>query len=334
MKKPVAALFCLVVFCLFCVTLSAQNVKKSNEFKLPADYQPMSLENSPALQTLLDSAVSATLEKFKDKNLKAENIAATLIDLRDANKFTMASTRGEEKIYPASVVKMFYMDALQRWLEDGRVKLTPELERGLKDMIVDSSNEATQYILDVLTQTSSGAEMPEKDFVKWAFKRNIVNRFYTAQGYKNINVNQKTFCEDAYGIEQQFRGYKGNNRNMLTTNATARLLAEIVRGKTNTPERTRIMLDLMKREPFAETKDQDDQAHGFTGIALINKGLKDAKLWSKAGWTSKTRHDAAYIETADGLKFVLVVFTENFATERNIIPTIAEKVLDNLGKIK
>ncbi len=396
MKKPVTALFCLVVFCLFCVTLNAQNTKKSKEFKIPADYQPITLENSPALQTLLDSAVSETLEKFKDKNLKAENVAATLIDLRDANKFTMASTRGEEKIYPASVVKMFYMDALERWLEDGRVKLTPELERGLKDMIVDSSNEATQYILDVLTGTSSGSELPEKDFVKWAFKRNIVNRFYTAQGYKNINVNQKTFCEDAYGIEQQFRGYKGNNRNMLTTNATARLLAEIVLGKTNTPERTKIMLDLMKRdfslpqssslnssefalllqerkelktkldkllESFTEkhpeviqTKknlgiieqsidisvdralkklpDADDQAHGFTGIALINKGLKDAKLWSKAGWTSKTRHDAAYIETADGLKFVLVVFTENFATERNIIPTIAEKVLDNLGKIK
>lgn len=333
MKKPVAALFCLVVFCLFCATLNAQNVKKSNEFKLPTNYQPMSLENSPALQTLLDSAVSATLEKFKEKNLKPENVAATLIDLRDAKKFTMASTRGEEKIYPASVSKMFYMVALERWLADGRVKTTPELERGLKDMIVDSSNEATQYILDVLTGTSSGAEMPEKEFQKWAFKRNVVNRFYTAQGYQNINVNQKTFCEDAYGIEQQFRGYKGQNRNMLTTNATARLLAEIVLGKTASPETTKKMMDLMKREPFAETKDQDDQAHGFTGIALINKGMKDARIWSKAGWTSKTRHDAAYIETADGLKFVLVVFTENFATERNIIPTIAEKVLENLGKI-
>jgi hypothetical protein len=60
--------------------------------------------------------------------------------------------------------------------------------------------------------------------------------------------------------------------------------------------------------------------------------LKDAKLWSKAGWTSKTRHDAAYIETSDGLKFVLVIFTENMAKERDIIPTIAEKVLGQLRK--
>ncbi len=334
MKKLFTALFCLITICQFSVTMNAQNLKKSKEFTLPADYQPLALENSPALQTLLDSAVTETLEKFKDKNLKSENIAATLIDLRDANNLKWASVRGEEKIYPASVVKMFYMNALERWLADGRVKMTPELERGLKDMIVDSSNEATQYILDVLTQTSSGAEMPAKEFEKWAAKRNIVNRFYAAQNYQNINVNQKTFCEDAYGIEQQFRGYKGNNRNMLTTNATARLLAEIVLGKTNTPERTRLMMDLMKRDFSGTTNDADDQAHGFTGIALINKGLKDARLWSKAGWTSTTRHDAAYIETPGGLKFVLVVFTEKFANERDIIPTVAGKILDDLGAIR
>ena len=97
-------------------------------------------------------------------------------------------------------------------------------------MIVDSSNEATQYILDVLTDTSSGAEMPQKEFEEWQYKRNRVNRYFSSMGYTNINVNQKTFCEDAYGIEQQSRKYKGQNRNMLTTNATARLLAEIVTG--------------------------------------------------------------------------------------------------------
>ena len=121
---------------------------------------------------------------------------------------------------------------------------------------------------------------------------------------------------------------------MLNTNATARLLAEIVLGKAVNVEKSGLMMNLMKRDPFAETSDKDDQAHGFTGIALVNKNLKSAKLWSKAGWTSKTRHDAAYIETPDGLKFVLVVFTENFANERDIIPTIATKVLDGLGKIK
>lgn len=92
------------------------------------------------------------------------------------------------------------------------------------------------------------------------------------------------------------------------------------------------MMDLMKRDPFAATKNPDDQARGFTGKALIDGKMTDAKLWSKAGWTSKARHDAAYIETADGLRFVLVVFTENHATEKEIIPMVAGKVIQGLSK--
>lgn len=320
-------LYSLIV-CLFFVNISAQPTK----IKIQKNNKSFAAENAPELQTLLDNAVAETISDFAAKKIKADNIAATLIDLRQPENLRMASFRGEQKIYPASVVKMFYMATLHEWLEKGKVKLTPELERGLRDMIIDSSNEATQYILDVLTDTASGGEMPEKEFKIWSYKRNAVNRYFTDLGYTNINVNQKTFCEDAYGREQQFRKYKGENRNMLTTDATARLLAEIVLRKSVTPERSNQMMDLMKRDFNAATKDNDDQAHGFTGIALINRKMSDAKLWSKAGWTSKTRHDAAYIETPDGLKFVLVVFTENMANEREIIPTIASKILDGLQK--
>jgi hypothetical protein len=227
---------------------------------------------------------------------------------------------------------MFYMAALHQQLEDKKVTLTPELTRGLRDMIVDSSNEATQYILDVLTDTSSGAELPQNVFEKWQYKRDRVNRYFSAMGYTGINVNQKTFCEDAYGIEQQSRKYKGQNRNMLTTEATARLLTEIVLGRAVTPERSRQMMELMARDPFKDSKDSDNQATGFTGKALIDKKLAGTKLWSKAGWTSRSRHDAAYLETPNGLKFVLVVFTENHAADREPIPTIAGKIIDRMPR--
>lgn len=329
MKNLLVGLLFFVFVGLFFVNVDAQQKPMSNK-----SVRNFAAEQSPELQSLLSDSVNETIKAFSSKNLKPEQVSATLIDLRDPKNLKIASVRGEEKIYPASVVKMFYMVALENWLEDGKIKLTPEVERGLRDMIVDSSNEATQYILDVLTGTSSGGELPPKEFEKWAYKRNAVNRYFSSLGYQNINVNQKTFCEDAYGIEQQFRGYKGENRNMLTTNATARLLAEIVSGRAATPERTAIMMNLMKRDFNGTTSDNDDQAHGFTGIALIKRNMTDAKLWSKAGWTSKTRHDAAYIETPDGLKFVLAVFTENAANERDIIPMIAGNILDNLKSVK
>lgn len=316
------------------VNVLGQRSRDKIEIAKPKSYIAPALETSSAHQAILAKAVNDVRARYPTGAFKPEEMAATLIDLRDPNRLQMAEVNGEAKLYTASVVKMFYMAALHRQLEDGKVTLTKEMERGLRDMIVDSSNEATQYILDVLTGTSSGSELPEKEFEKWQFKRNRVNRFFSSLGYQNININQKTFCEDAYGIEQQSRAYKGQNRNMLTTNATARLLAEIALRRFVNEKRSNEMLDLMKRDWTKPSKDADDQAVGFTGKALIDGKMVGTKLWSKAGWTSKSRHDAAYIETPDGLKFVLVIFTENHANDREAIASVALKVIQGLKELK
>lgn len=327
-------MFCLAVVCLVCVHAAGQKDRSKIEIVKPKSYQPPRMAVSPELESILEEAVGRVLAPSNGKNFKPEEIASTVIDVRDPNNLKWAAVNGEKQLYTASVVKMVYMAALERQLEDGKIVMTKELERGLRDMIVDSSNEATQYILDVLTDVSSGSELPQKQFEKWQFQRNRVNRFMSSMGYTNINVNQKTFCEDAYGIEQQSRNYKGQNRNMLTTNATARLLAEIVLGRMNTPERTQKMMDLMKRDWTRASKDPDDQAVGFTGKALIDGQMTGTKLWSKAGWTSKSRHDAAYIETPDGLKFVIVTFTENHANDREPIAMVAARVIERMKELK
>ena len=306
--------FSHILLCTFLATLSVfvaefKAQKGGKEIVRPRSYSLPVFSDSPALQKVLTQAAYEVLRSYPTGSFKPEELAATLIDLRDPSKPSWANVNGENKIYPASVVKMFYMAALERQLDDKKIVLTKEMERGLRDMIVDSSNEATQYILDVLTDTSSGAELPQKEFEKWQYKRNRVNRFFSSLGYRNINVNQKTHCEDAYGVEQQSRNYKSENRNMLTTNATARLLAEIATRSFVSAVRSEAMLALMKRDPFRKTADADDQSTGFTGKAIIDGKLQGVNLWSKAGWTSRSRHDAAYIETNDGLKFVLVIFT-------------------------
>jgi beta-lactamase class A len=331
MHQSLRLLLCIA---LLCVVSFGQKSSKQVEITLPDGYQQLKFEASAGLRSILEQSVNEVIASYPAGSFKPEEMAATLIDVRDPSNLRWADVRGEQAIYPASVVKMFFMAALHQQLQDGKVTSTPELARGLKDMIVDSSNEATQYILDVLTDTASGAEMPQAEFEKWQYKRNRVNRYFSSMGYAGINVNQKTFCEDAYGIEQQSRKYKGQNRNMLTTNATARLLAEIVLGRAVNADRSRQMMDLMKRDPYKESKDTDNQSVGFTGKMLIDKKIPGVGLWSKAGWTSKTRHDAAYLETPDGLKFVLVVFTENHANDREPIPALAAKVLERMRGVK
>ncbi len=281
------------------------------------------------LQELVNEAAHTALTKFADKKLTESQLSITLIDLRDAQHPLTASFRGNERIYPASVVKLFYLAAVHRWLEDKKIQETDELKRAVRDMIVVSSNEATQYVVDVLTHTTGGYELSPKEMEDWQNQRNAVNRYYSSLGFTNININQKTFCEDAYGREKVSRGPNGENRNKLTTDATARLLSEIVTGRAVNATRSAQMMELLKRDFSGTSTDNDDQGHGFTGIAL--QGITGAKLWSKAGWTSTTRHDAAYIELPNGAKFVLVTFTVDHANEREIIPTVARVVMDGMS---
>lgn len=290
---------------------------------------PLEFHSSPRLQKIVEGAVQSTLKQFAPQHLQSNELAVTLVDLNDRAQPAWASYRGNEQIYPASVIKMFYLVAAHRWLEDGKLQDTEELRRAMRDMIVDSYNEATGYVVDLLTDTTSGAELSPAEFAAWFAKRQAVNRYFTSLGYQNINVNRKTWCEGPYGREKQLANQPPpDNRNWLTTEATARLLTEIVTGRAVTPERSRQMLALHERQPFAA--DGNVQSHEYTGAALP----AGAKLWSKAGWTSEVRHDAAYVELATGECFILVTFTVGHSKEKEIVPAVARVVLAGLREIK
>jgi hypothetical protein len=150
---------------------------------------------------------------------------------------------------------------------------------------------------------------------------------YPVGGEHGINVCQHTYCDGPYLRERVFLGPHYENRNQLTTNATARLLSEIVRGKAVTAGRSKQMMALLHRDMSIKSQGPDDQAHDFTARALSPSD----RLWSKAGWTNTARHDAAYIETADGkVKVVIVTFTVDHARQKEIIPTIAKQIIESL----
>jgi Beta-lactamase enzyme family len=237
--------------------------------------------------------------------------------------------RGTAPIYPASVIKLFYGVAVQEWLEKGMTQPSAELNRAMRDMIVESSNDATSLVVDVLTGTTSGPELPSAPFETWKYQRNIVNRYFQTLGWselEGINVNQKTWCDGAYGRERDFLGERLENRNRLTTNATAKLLHSIMGGVTVSSERSQSLMALMKRslDPAELAANPENQVTGFLGAGLP----PTAQLWSKAGETSQVRHDAAYVELPDRRPYLLVVFTEGKVHAKNtsILPFISQQV--------
>lgn len=304
-------------------------------------------EQDSDLQTILDGVLEATWETLP--GLARNQIAATwlvydppfpvntggAISVADfwQQRPRGASYRGVEVIYPASVVKLFYLVVAHEWLEREMVPATPELERAMRDMIVDSSNDATGFVVDVLTGTTSGPELPPAPFSTWKAQRNIINRYLQSLQWpelETINANQKTWCDGPYGRERMFLGEAYENRNMLTTEATARLLHSIVGGVAVSGARSQAMMNFMRRslDPRVLAADPENQVTGFLGAGLP----LNAALWSKAGLTSKVRHDAAYVELPDRSPFQLVVFTEGAEHSQNeaILPFFMKTLLSQM----
>ena len=265
------------------------------------------------------------LAEFAGAQLKENELAISLIDLTGTHS-VVEDYRGEESIYPASIVKLFYLVAAQQWLQEKRIVESDELTQACREMIVDSSNVSIHYIVDALTSTTGGSELPADEMAIWVEKRNAINRHFQEIGYANINVCQKTWDDGPTGRDSVFYGEDLDNLNKLTTDATARLLSEIVAGKSVSKERSKAMLALLERDFSKSSADPDDQATGFMGSALPS----NARLWSKAGWMSTARHDAAYVELSNGIRFVLVAFISNHAKEYAILPMIAKKVIKAL----
>jgi hypothetical protein len=245
--------------------------------------------------------------------------------------------RGLERIYPASIVKLFYIVAIHEWLEHGMISFSAELERAMKDAIVDSSNDATSLLVDILSGTTSGPELTPGPLETWQYQRNIVNRYFQSLGWEDlesINVNQKTWSDGSYGRERAFLGELMENRNMLTTNATARLLHAIVGQVAVSAMRSQKIMGLLRRSLNSaeiSNNEEENQIHGFIGEGLP----ANAQIWSKAGWTSQVRHDCAYIEIPDRPPYLLVIFTEGKfnAQNRQIIPFLSKTAVDVINNL-
>jgi hypothetical protein len=241
-----------------------------------------------------------------------------------------ACWNGERPRYPASVVKLVYLVAAEAWLQRQLIDDTPELRRALADMIRDSSNDATGLVVDLLTGTTSGPELAPEGLASWGLRRQLVNRWLEELGWpewEGCNACQKTWGDGPYGRERQFYGEGGGNRNRLSSDAVARLLHGVIAGGILSPQACTRMQGLLARSLDADQRaaDPENQVDGFLGEGLP----AGARLWSKAGWMSQARHDAAYVEAEGQPPMLLVVFSEGAAraADAQLLPELARQLL-------
>lgn len=285
------------------------------------------LDASPELVRALAEIAAQTVAEFSKAGLTEEGLSIAVIDLTaptPVSSFPAGAYRGDVPYYPCSVVKICFLSYYEARKEAGKLADNPELSRAVKDMITVSSNDATGFVVDSITGTTSGPEIADaREWEKWKLRRNAVNDWYRARGYKELNANQKTFCEDAYGREQAFRD-NGKNRNRMTAAEATRLFKEIVRGEVAGERLTDEMMMLLSRDITGEKPLEDLE---LEDARLAGEGLpKGSRLWAKSGDAYDFHHLVGRVVLPNGSDFVIAVFTKGVKTVPGLIPFVYEKV--------
>lgn len=287
-----------------------------------ADYRQFAeIAEDPALTAQLAQVSAELLTEFAPVKLTADNLSMTLIDLSGETP-RRGSFQGGLKMYPASVVKLFFLTVAYDQLEHGKLTMSPELQRALKDMIVESSNDATAYVVDRITRTTSGEELTGWRMRRFMDRRKTVNRYFDSHGY-DISGMLKAWCEGPYGRDKFALGPDRINRNRMTSDQVAALMLDIETRRNVSAAASEAMLKLMRRTVTADGG-TDSQVKEFTGESLP----AGSKLWSKAGWTSEVRHDATYVELPNGKRYILVVCTRGneAAVDVTLLPAAGRKI--------
>lgn len=274
------------------------------------------VQPSPTLQRVLNEAVTS-IGRTDTKWLRSQPRIAVL-DLSDPKNPKLAEVRGRESVYPASVVKFVYLMAAYAWQEQGRLRIDDSLDLQLKEMIRESSNQATRQVFARLTQTEPGPELPTKEYAEFRERRMSVKRWLESLGVQGLHAVNPTYDGggDLFGRDQQFLrdasvqgglastqgGY--SNRQAMTAVATVELLALLATNHALTPEDSTAVRVRMKRS-LAE---QPHLVHRITGGAASFAG---SQVSAKSGTWGPIYADAGLVRSASGAEFAIAVFTDS-----------------------
>ena len=269
-----------------------------------------------------------------NKDFSKEDIAITWINYKcESNNVFKGVGYGinnKKIIYPASLVKLVYGLASYDWIKKGKLILTEDLFEAVSKMLFYSSNNATSYIVDLLTGTTSGPSIEGESWENWKYQRRLINDWLDDLNWEElhgINCCQKTWEDGPFGREKEFYGHENQNRNSMSTDSTARVLEEIMINidyqKNDLNLRNFLKRNLNK---VALKDDPLNQIEGFLGEGLP----ESTNLWSKAGLMSEVRHDAAWWINSQSLQTLLVVFGDGqkYFKDTCFLPAIAKEIYE------
>jgi hypothetical protein len=295
------------------------------------------LRHSQQLQTIIDNIVAMA----RQQNLPTKKLSITLIDV---NSRQVAGYREKDLRYPASISKLFWMVSAFDLIERKQLSNDASLKASLVKMIRDSDNDSASRILDLITDSQSGANLNRKELTIWLEKRHQIDRFFQNAGYDRINLAQKTYpipylhLELPQGRDLQLRGSLQHPlRNQISTWHSGRLMYEIATGMAVSPQSSRQMMALLTIDAVTRRSriELPNSAHFNSVLGFLSQSLPDAvDFASKAGWTSDSRQEVARIKSKNGkINYIVSVCGENrdFADNWQFFPELSLYIFQKMN---
>ncbi|NMG59544.1 hypothetical protein E1H12_13710 [Geitlerinema sp. P-1104] len=294
---------------------------------------PPPLEPEENMQAIVDEMVAMV----QRRGLSAETLSISLVNLSEPSCCSYGSYQDQTKRFPASVTKLFWIVAYYAKIKEVLIEQTiPDFE--LYEMINDSDNEVASDVVDAVTSAKS---QDEQNFPDWLERRDWLNRFFEGAGYPDINISQKNFpipkhdLMEPKGFDLQMRnGGTRTLRNYLRTHDVARLLYEIEMGLAVSSDYSEQIKNFMKQnlDPTYWRNIQYNSIEGFFPELLP----QNSQVFSKVGWYSGSRQDAAIIYSPDGrTRYILVVFGEDadYAQDWRIFGDLSRFAYDRMTNL-
>jgi len=267
------------------------------------------------------------------------NISVYIEELGSNNPEVYHLNSSDTAYHPASLIKLF-----NSYL--ARVKLLSQVkqvlnrsedsedfgERTTADDVYDaiheslavSDNDALSLLVDFNSDTSSGLRLDHEAFTEFLLKRKKITELFRAKNYSAaLKLHSKCFSFAPYGRDEQLVFSKhGLGSNACSIEDIAKIFKDIYRD----------FPDLYKSMKRVIGNEQDEQTQ------FIAKGLEAYKdhhikeLYSKAGWTSKVRHDAALIKLQNNKEILLVIMTRGLSEYTELIPSLSQTIFSILSR--
>ncbi|GAB1542560.1 hypothetical protein NUACC21_52340 [Scytonema sp. NUACC21] len=299
---------------------------------------PPTFKQSQELQAIVNDVVNLAA----DRGFPTKTLSITLIDAKTGE---IAGYQQEELKYPASVAKMFWMVYLYAQIANGIWSDEEGFHPYIAKMIQESDNEAASFIIDKISDTEFESRLNDEELEIWRKKREKVTHFFQQAGYQGITLTHKTYPiaslkllspkGSELRIWQNTEDPKNPFRNQITTDQSARLIYETCYlQQAISPEVSQKMCGWLKRDLNPEVwKNQEGGFNpiiGFLGQSLADTGVH---FYSKAGWTTSTRQEAALVATQDGKTIYILAIGANdtaYAKDWGIYPKMSRFIYEKM----